>query len=179
MKVVIFVSNGTEDSEYVTTRDLLRRANIEVTTLSIDEKIVKLSHGLNIISDGLIDEYDTSDAIILPGGKVGVNNFLSNDKLLNIIREHHSLGKLTCAICAAPVVLHKAGILKNNSFTCYDGFEEGISDGCYIKKPTIRSSNVITGRSMNYTIEFALNIIDYLLGDEATKRVKEGILRVD
>ena len=115
MNATIFIANGTEDTEFVCTRDLLIRAGIDVRVLSVNNPTVTLSHGLIVLADGLLSDYVSSDILILPGGKKGVNEFLNNDSLINILKKEYKNNKIICAICAAPVVLGKAGLLKNKN----------------------------------------------------------------
>ena len=184
MKILAFYTNGSEDAEFVITVDLLRRARIECLTVSIsDDDFIYTSHNLSTKPDAKLkdltdEEIMSYDGLFLPGGKVGVSNLSQCDRLLKIIKEFHDNNKLVSAICAAPSVLSKAGIMSNHRFTCYDGWETLI-DGTYEKAmPYVVDKNVITGRSLNYSIDFTLAIIEYLTGSENREKVAKGILKV-
>ncbi len=183
MKVYAFVANGSEDSELVTTVDVLKRGKIDVLLVSIDDLFVTLSHGLIIKADMTIDNFsdeliDDAYGLIIPGGLKGVNAMLESKELLSIIKKFNDNKKFVSAICAGPTVLSKAGVIGDNKYTCYDGFEEKITDGKYQKgKSFVVSNNVITGRSMNYSIEFGLAILEYLKGKEDRIKVEKSILR--
>jgi len=180
MKVLFLLSNGTEDTEFVATRDILIRAGIEVVTASINNIDVELSHKLTVMADTIIsDKMPIFDGIIIPGGKAGVLNMLENETVLKLIKDYNDKHLLVSAICAAPTVLSKAGVLKNKKYTCYEGWQENISDGEYLKKGVVRDDNIITARSMYYSIDFGLEIVEYLLNKEVKTKVMKGILMVE
>lgn len=178
MKGLLILADGFEDTEALTTRDVLLRAGLEVVTCSISDTFEVLSSfGVRVLADGLLkrikvlDEYDF---IILPGGGRGTRN-LASCEFLKAYLDYFSLkDKLICAICAAPSVLGKYGYLDNKKFTCFAGFNEGIP-GIFTAKEVERDENIITARSMHYSIPFALEIIDYLLGAETKEKVLIGL----
>lgn len=183
MKILAFCANGSEDAEFIITVDLLRRAKVDVSIVSVENESIYTSHNVQIRADKMLkdmdkDELMSYDGLFLPGGKVGVSNLIKSNKLISLIKDFYNCGKLVSAICAAPTVLAKANIMSNHKFTCYDGFESLI-DGDYMKAmPYVIDSNIITGRSLNYTIDFALAIIEYLVGKDERERVEKGILKV-
>ncbi|MBP5343033.1 DJ-1/PfpI family protein [bacterium] len=183
-KILAFYAEGSEDAEFVITVDLLRRAKIFVKTVSVsDRDKVTLSHNILTSPDTHIsnlssEEIDSYDGLFLPGGKAGVENLSKCEVLLKIIKDFHDSSKLVSAVCAAPSVLSKAGIMKNHKFTCYEGWQSQV-EGEYERCGTVISSNVITGRSLNYSIDLSLEIIEYLLGAEKRKEVEKSILKVE
>ena len=185
MKVLVFIANGTEDTELVTTLDLLKRAGIESKLVSLNTLEVTLSHGLVIKCDSTIRKLEITealsyDSVFLPGGSKGVERMLKCDRLMDILKIFNFNNRVISAICAAPKVLYKAGILDYKKFTCYDGCEEGIKGAFYMEKaPVVKDSNIITGRSLNYSIDFSLELINVLLGEDAAFKVKKGILKED
>lgn len=176
MKVLIIYADGFEDVEALATRDVLVRAKIDVIDAKINEdnEIVTSSHNLSIKGFKSLNNIDVNDfdAVILPGGSRGVNNLLKSDKVISLLKEFHSKNKLVCAICAAPMVLNKAGLLKEKRFTCYPGCEKGL-EGIYTGEEVVVLDKVITARSMLYSIPFGLAIIEKLLG----KEVRDTIYR--
>ena len=113
--------------------------------------------------------------IILPGGGRGTRN-LKECEFLKAYLDYFSLNnKLISAICAAPSILGYYGYLDNKNFTCFAGFNEGIP-GNFTGKEVERDGNIITGRSMQFSIPFGLEIIDYLLGKETKEKVQIGLL---
>lgn len=176
MKVLIIYADGFEDVEALATRDVLVRAKIDVIDAKINEdnEIVTSSHNLSIKGLKSLNNIDVNDfnAVILPGGSRGVNNLLKSEKVISLVKEFHNKNILVCAICAAPMVLNKAGLLKEKRFTCYPGCEKGL-EGIYTGEEVVILDKMITARSMLYSIPFGLAIIEKLLG----KEVRDTIYR--
>ena len=176
MKVLILYADGFEDVEALAARDVLVRAKIDVMDVKVNEseQLVTSSHKVSIsgfksIKNINVDEFN---AIILPGGSRGVNNLLNSNDVIELVKEFHNKNKLVCAICAAPMVLDKAGILENKRFTCYPSCEVGLK-GIYTGEEVVVLDRLITARSMLYSIPFGLAIIEKLLG----KEVRDTIYR--
>ncbi|MDY6276093.1 MAG: DJ-1 family glyoxalase III [Bacilli bacterium] len=182
MKVLMLLADGFEDTEALTTRDVLTRAGIEVTTASITDRLeVQSSFGVHVLADALLKLiFDTTpyEAIILPGGGRGTRNLSESPLVPLYLQKFASQGKLLCAICAAPSILGKHGYLKNKKYTCFAGFNEGIA-GDFTANEVEKSGNIITARSMQYSIPFALTIIEELLGKEAKEKVQIGLQGLD
>lgn len=177
MKGLILFADGFEDSEGITTRDALLRARIEVISASIThtDKVIT-SHRLVVHADVLLNdvELDEYDFVILPGGMRGVENLSNSDLVLRTLKYFHDNQKDIYAICAAPSIIGKLGYLDNLPFTCYPGCEGGIN-GKYTGEPvTICNEHIITGKSMAYSLDFALAIINKLLGPEAKAKVEKS-----
>ena len=178
MKVLMLFADGFEDVEAVATRDVLARAGISVYDAKIDDnkEIVVSSHkmsfsGFKSAKNIDVDEYE---AIILPGGSVGVNNLLQSSLVDSLVQKFYNANKLVCAICAAPMVLGKNGLLHNRRYTCYPGCNEGL-DGIYTGEEVVVTDNIVTGRSMMYSIPFGLKIVELLVGKDIAGRVYSGI----
>ena len=178
MKVLILYADGFEDVEALATRDVLVRAKIDVMDVKVNEseQLVTSSHKVSIsgfksIKNINVDEFN---AIILPGGSRGVNNLLNSNEVIKLVKEFHNKNKLVCAICAAPMVLDKAGLLKEKRFTCYPGCEVGLK-GIYTGEEVVVLDKLITARSMLYSIPFGLAIIEKLLGKEVRDTVYRQI----
>lgn len=176
MKVLILYADGFEDVEALATRDVLVRAKIDVMDVKVNEseQLVTSSHKVSISGFKSIKNInaDEFDAIILPGGSRGVNNLLNSNEVIELVKEFHNKNKLVCAICAAPMVLDKAGILENKRFTCYPSCEVGLK-GIYTGEEVVVLDRLITAKSMLYSIPFGLAIIEKLLG----KEVRDTIYR--
>lgn len=179
MHGLLLLANGFEDSEALTTRDVLIRAGIKITTASIhDDLYVRSSHGLLIKADLLLDGlnlFNEFDFLVLPGGGLGVNNLIISQKVLNTVMIFENQHKLIAAICAAPTILGKLNLLKGKNFTCFKGCEIGV-DGKYIGTATCVVDNIITARSMFYSVDFALEIIKYLFNEDKKNQVYESLL---
>lgn len=181
MKALLVLADGFEDTEGLTTRDVLRRGGIEVTTTSIsDSKVVTTSFGVTIFCETLISEisYKDFDIIVLPGGGQGTMRLMRSDKVKELVKKFAQENKLVCAICAAPMVLGACGLLKGKRFTCFAGCDKGI-DGIFTANEVEVDGNIITARSMAYSIPFALAIIEKMLGKEERERVLKGLRGLD
>ncbi len=174
---LLLLPDGFEDSEALTTRDLLIRAGIEIKTLSLknDERIVNSSHNLTLFSDLTPSNLNKEefDFLILPGGLKGVNNMKESSFVNNLVLDFSNKNKLICAICAAPGVIGKLGLLKNKNYTCYPNTYKG--EGNNTNKEVEIDNNLITARSMYYSVDFALAIIETLLGKEKREEILKQI----
>lgn len=174
MNGLILLANGFEDTEALTTRDVLLRAGLKVTTASINNNnIVASSFGITLLADTLlsnIKDFSNYDFIVLPGGGKGTQNLIDSSLVKDTLIDFYQKNKLICTICAAPSVLGKYGFLKNKKYTCFAGFNSGI-EGNFTGNEIEIDGNIITGRSMMYSIDFGLTIVDTLLGKEAKERV--------
>lgn len=177
-KALIILADGFEEIEAITPIDLMRRAGIEVIIAGIGKKEITGAHNITIACETTISEIHLQPfhAVILPGGATGTTNLLNSDQVLEIVKSNWRENSLTAAICAAPKVLDKAGILSNKSFTCYPGVESEITHGTFTNEPVIVDGNIITARSAGNSIQFGLEIIAALLGREASNVVKEKIV---
>jgi 4-methyl-5(b-hydroxyethyl)-thiazole monophosphate biosynthesis len=179
-KVLVPLANGFEEIEAVTIIDVLRRADIEVITASLDKnKLVKGANGIYVEADTEVINVDTQslDMVVLPGGWDGTYALADDENIQNILKEMDSKGKHIGAICAAPFALNKAGVLKNE-FTCYPSVEEQIDKDGYQgdKSMVVESENVLTSRGPGTALCFALQIVKKLKGDEMFEMLKGGLL---
>ncbi|NLN42532.1 MAG: DJ-1/PfpI family protein [Clostridiales bacterium] len=179
MKVMVFLANGFEEVEALTVVDYLRRMDIEVDTVSItQDKQVNGSHDIPVLADktiGEIDKVDSYDGVVIPGGMPGATNLRDNPKVLEIVKEMDKNAKLAAAICAGPIVLEKAGVIEGRKVTSYPGFEDQLS-GVYQEENVVRDQNIITARGPALAVDFAIEIVKYLLGQEKADELKKGIL---
>ncbi|MCQ2787176.1 MAG: DJ-1/PfpI family protein [Bacilli bacterium] len=178
MKGLILFADGFEDSEGITTRDILLRGKVDVISASITDTLdVITSHNLKIKTDILLKDAKLEDYsfIIIPGGLKGTNNIANSSLAINAIKYFHDNNKDIYAICAAPSILGKLGYLDNHDFTCFKGFEKDIK-GHYTEAPaTITSEHIITGKSMAYSVDFALTILKKLVDDATYNHVVSSI----
>lgn len=174
MKTLMFLADGFEDSEAIVTRDVLLRAGIEVITVSLNSnKDVISSFGLRVKADTIlssIDDIKDCQALILPGGSGGTKNMLKSEKLGQLLLAAAKEKILIAAICAAPMVLGKHGLLKGRKYTCFAGCQESLA-GSFTGAEVEIDEGIITGRSMAYAIPFALSIIRTLTCERITERV--------
>lgn len=174
MKLLVLLANGCEEVEALTVVDLLRRAQIEVCMVSVeDSKTIVGSHGITFMADAFFKDFDHQeyDGVYLPGGLPGAKVLEENKEVIQMVRQMFQQNRLISAICAAPVVLEKAGILKNRSVTCYPGFEKRILEGKVEKKAVVVDRNIITGRSVGAAMELGIALISYLLGENRGQEI--------
>jgi 4-methyl-5(b-hydroxyethyl)-thiazole monophosphate biosynthesis len=182
-KAFVFLAQGFEEIEAVTAIDVLRRAGIIVETVSVTGTLqVAGSHGISLVADLLFEAADFSEGmmLILPGGMPGALNLNSHQGLGKLILDYHQGGKFIGAICAAPLVLGKLGILDNKKATCYPGFESYLQGAIIMKDPVVTDRNVLTGNGAGSAMEFALKAVALLEGNEKAGKVAEKmVVRTD
>lgn len=185
----IFLADGFEVSEALTTVNMLRRGGVNVKTVSIyDDRIVTSSNRIPVVADMAFGEFRASttfgpclptDVMIFPGGMPGSSNLAAFPKLMDIMLQHHAEGGTIAAICAAPsVVLGLLPDLNGRKMTCYDGFEEAlVNKGAeYVKEGVVVDGNIITGRGPGWAMEFGLAILALIKGQETADKVKAGLM---
>lgn len=166
----IFLDKGFEEIEAVTTIDLLRRAQIELTTVSVTGALlVEGAHGIAVQADRLMQDVDFTDALmlILPGGATKLGEC---KPLCDLLLSHNAAGKPIAAICAAPSVLGKLGILEGKQATCYPGFEQYLGES-YVGGLVVESKNIITAKGPGLSSDFAFCLIEKLAGAEVADEV--------
>lgn len=169
-KVYVFLASGFEEIEAVAIIDVLRRAQIETSVVSItgDKRVVG-AHAIALEADVLFESTDFKDGnmLVLPGGMPGTRNLEAFTPLTKVINEYYKSGKFVTAICAAPLILGKMRLLRNEEAVCYPGFEDDLEDAILSKQRVVRSGKMITGKGPGTAIEFALKLVETLV-DEAT-----------
>ena len=176
--VILFLADGTEECEALITVDLLRRAGIDVTTASVmDRTSVKTSSNIKIEADVEADgiNLNEADMLILPGGMPGTKFLGEYELLCNAVKEFNEQGKKLAAICAAPSVLGKLGVLKGKKAICYPGFEDALEGATISDVDPVTDGNVTTASGLGHAIPFALEIIRVLLDDETATKVANEI----
>lgn len=178
-KVAIFLADGFEEIEGLTVVDLLRRCDIEITMVSImDGYEVVSAHNIKVVADKLFDEvtYEDYDMLVLPGGGGGTQRLSGYEPLLKLINSFNEQGKKLAAICAAPSVLGKCGVLNNRRACAYPGFEEYLVGAQVTNAEVEADGNVITSRGMGCSIPFALAIVESFLGSSVMEELKKTII---
>lgn len=180
-KVLVPLAQGCEELEAVTIIDLLRRAGIDVTTAGLDNRPVKASRGVNLVPDtdlntALLAEYDM---VVLPGGLPGATHLGDDPRIIGLLQSMVESGKFAAAICAAPEVLAKAGVLKDKRATAYPGCLEP-ADHPEVRNTgsaVERDGKIITSRGPGTAMDFALELVEVLCDKETRDRVEKGLVR--
>ncbi len=178
-KVAICIADGVEEIEALTVVDLLRRAKIEIEMVSVQNRGKATgSHNINFDCDVNLRDTDLNsyDGIILPGGLKGTENLMNNVKIIDTVQTFAVREKLVAAICAAPTVLGKAGILRGKKAICYPGMEDGLLGAEVTVEDVVIDGNIITSRGMGTATDFALEIIAYLENVELAEEIAERVV---
>lgn len=176
-KVATILANGFEEIEALTIVDVLRRAGFDCDTIGFEESVTG-SHQIIVEVDRLWNgDLSDYDAIFLPGGMPGAANLRDYEELIAALQAERNNGKTISAICAAPIVLARAGLLKGKNYTCYDGFEQEIQDGHYLKETVVKDGNLLTSRGPSTALALAYALVDHLGGD--AQRLRESMLYQD
>ncbi len=177
--IYVFLATGFEDIEAIAPVDIMRRAGLEVQTVSITgEEIVTSAHGVGIASDLLLSDVDFSSAemLVLPGGLPGSTNLDACKPLTEAIKRHFESGGPIAAICAAPLVFGHLGLLKGRRATCYPGVERELAGATYTAAIVERDGNIITGKGPAAAFEFGYTIVDFFLGEGASQPLRQGMI---
>ena len=164
-KVAVILADGFEEIEALTVVDVLRRANITCHMVGFKARVTG-SHAIQVQADRVFDgDLSEYDMIVLPGGMPGSAHLRDNEQLIAELQKFEQVGKKVAAICAAPIVLNRAGLLKEKEFTCYDGVQEQIADGYYRKETVVVDGQLTTSRGPATALAFAYNLVEQLGGD--------------
>ncbi|MBP5775469.1 MAG: DJ-1/PfpI family protein [Clostridiales bacterium] len=180
-KVAIFIADGSEEVEAITPADILRRAQIDCDIISVmPSKTVTASRGIVITADRQLDEidFDEYDMLVLPGGSKGTENLGNTKKLTDAVVKFNCEGKGIAAICAAPTIFAKLGLLTGKHSTCNPGFWEVLSsNGADLDKDSkaVICENIITSQAMGTSVNFGLAIVEYFQGKESADIMKGKI----
>ncbi|MFZ4582682.1 MAG: DJ-1 family glyoxalase III [Paludibacter sp.] len=178
MQIYLFLAEGFEEIEAIAPIDIFRRAGLEVTTISItNQKSVTGAHGITVMADNIFSEQEfvENSFLFLPGGLPGTTNLDNHEALKSLIQSHANRGNNIAAICAAPSILGKLGILKNQEAICYPGFENQLIQATLSKKDVVSSNNIYTAKAAGSAIEFALKIVTDLKGKEIADTIRSGM----
>jgi 4-methyl-5(b-hydroxyethyl)-thiazole monophosphate biosynthesis len=167
--------------EAVTIIDVLRRAGLEVVTASLDRGVVKGARGVSLLADTTFDDAakGTYDLIALPGGQPGTDRLKADQRLLSMLRKQEAEGRLSAAVCAAPIVLAEAGLLKGKKAVAFPGSLSAMKlpDLTLIEEKVVEDGNVITSKSAGTAMDFALALVERLCGKEKRQDVETRLHR--
>jgi protein deglycase len=180
-KVLVPVADGTEEMEAVCMIDLLRRAGADVTVASVGELQVTASRGVRLVADCPIANCagEAYDLIALPGGMPGAAHLRDSSVLEALLRRQHREGRLYAAICAAPVVvLQHHGLLAGRRATCHPSVADRLQNAEALASRVVVDGNCVTSRGPGTAVEFALQLIEVLFGEDKAREVAEHALIV-
>ncbi len=178
--VYVFLANGLEEIEALTPIDILRRAGVDVTTVAVggSDSVIG-SHKIQISADIPDSLYRDSkpDMIILPGGMPGASNLDNSNVVDAALKAANRTGAYICAICAAPMVLGKRGLLEGKNVTCYPGFEKYLYGAKLTDKSVVRDGNVITAKGMGVALDFSLELVTALCGKDKADELALSVMK--
>jgi protein deglycase len=178
-KILVPIAEGFEMIEALSIVDVFRRAGAHVDLAAVTDNLqVTSSHRVKVIADlHLSDCIDKNyDLIALPGGIPGAQNLQKSTILTELLKKQNNQNKLYGAICAAPaLVLEHHGLLQGKNATCHPGFAEKLSSHAYIHERVVVDKNCVTSRGAGTSIEFALELLGIIMGEEKKREVAKGM----
>lgn len=171
-KVAVLLAEGFEEGEALTIADILRRAGFQADLVSIAGETVRGGHAIEVVADTLLQasllDYDM---VVLPGGLPGATNLRDDDRVITAVREMYDHGRWVTSICAAAMVLGRAGVLDGHQWTAYPGYDARIdTTGSFSERLVVRDGTVITSRGPASAYAFSYALVEALGGDsEAVK----------
>ncbi|HPD46543.1 MAG TPA: DJ-1/PfpI family protein [Anaerohalosphaeraceae bacterium] len=177
--VLVAIADGIEEIESVCVIDTLRRAGAEVTVASVDSLQVTASRGVKLVADKLIGdcEGETFDLIVLPGGMPGAEHLRDCAALAEMLKAQKAAGRMYGAICASPaVVLGRHGLLDDKRATCHPALADKLVCREASEGRVVTDGNCVTSRGPGTALEFALELVRQLFGDERMRQVAEPML---
>lgn len=171
----MIVTDGFEEVEAIATAAILRRAGVYVDIYSIHGTSATGRYNIEINNLGKFNELalNTYSCLIIPGGPQ-YKDLMGNVFFLNVIKYFDSRNRYICAICAAPTILGKLGLLKGKKYTCFKSMNEDFG-GTYVEDYVVQDGKIITAISAAASIDFAFKIVENLKGKEFAEEVKNSI----
>lgn len=176
--VYILLAPGYEEMEALVPADLLRRAGIPVSLVGVGEKTVAGGRGFPVVCDLMLDELRLEDTemVVLPGGGVGVTNLGEEPRVEALVKSCADRDIWIAAICAAPSLLSRWGLLAGKTAVCYPTWADRIPDANYLPGEKLAvDGKIITGQAAGTSFEFGLKIIEVLRGEETSLRIRKEI----
>ena len=179
--ICVLLANGYEEVEAISTIDVLKRANLDVVTVAVEQHsdfLITGSHGITVKADVIIDDLDyvdKIDAVVLPGGMPGTLNLEASDKAREVIQYCADKNKVIAAICAAPSILGHMGILAGRRATCFPGFERELKRAVFTGGSVTCDGNIITADGAGSAIKFGEAIAAKFVGGEAARDISNAM----
>lgn len=178
VKAVLLLAPGFEEIEAMCVVDTLRRAGVIVMLAGLHEGPVEGGHGVKVIPDCGIDEIvaEDVDAVILPGGYPGYVNLGADARVRELVRQAFAAGKIVAAICGAPVILGRLGIVKGKRATIFPGKEADLTGAKPVRDPVVVNGTVVTSQGPGTALEFAITLAQLLVGERKARELNEELV---
>lgn len=180
-KAAVVFANGCEEIEGLTSIDVFRRLGIQADMVGLGSTNINGDHNIKLTCDKIVDDSLLNyDVVVFPGGVDGANNLRNDDQLMKIMQQRQQAGKWNAAMCAAPIAFARYGLLNNNDYTCYPGFDKQCNadakDARFHEDIVVvdPKGHIITSRGPATAMAFAFKIADTIGVDSSD--VQEGML---
>ena len=176
--VYLLLEDGFEMCEALTPVDILRRGGVDVATVGVTKMTVTSSHGVSVCADKEFSEIsvDEAEMLIIPGGQPGVDNLWENEEVRKLVSEVRERNIPISAICAAPIILARLGILNDKTAVCYPSCSDELEKADYIGGAGVaRDEDIITGRAAGDAFDFAFEILAFLRGEDVARKIKDAV----
>lgn len=175
-RALVLLAEGFEEIEAVTIIDVLRRAEVSVTTASLAAAQVRGAHDITIEADTSLDQVEAAqfDALVLPGGTAGARRLREDQRVLALARAFAGAGKWTAAVCAGPTAFEAAGILAGRRATAYPG--NALPSAIFEEERVVEDGRLITSRGPGTSLEFALTLAARFANPETAARLRQAML---
>jgi len=176
--ILVLLADGFEEIEALTPVDILRRAGEQVVTVGINGKYALGSHGIRVECDAAPGEVDLSkaDMVIFPGGMPGSVNLDASPFTDKVVEAVLKRGGRLAAICAAPLVLGRRGLLNGKEAICYPGFESELKGAKISNESVITDGNITTAKGMGVALEFSLELVSLVKGKDKAKELSASVM---
>ncbi|BBJ00118.1 protease [Ferrigenium kumadai] len=176
---LILFADGSEELEAVTVINLLRRGGVTVVFAGLHEGPLRGSRGTVLVPDTTLDDVldHDYDMVVLPGGQPGTNNLKTDARVLKLVRRMHEADKYVTAICAAPSVLATAGLLDGKHATSFPGSLDPFPKVLREPLAVVEDGKLITSRGPGTAMDFALTLVERLVGHAKRMEVEDGLVR--
>lgn len=176
--IYVYLANGFEEIEALAPVDFLKRAGVEVVLVGVGSDVICGAHGIKVSSDITIDKAELNDklqGIILPGGMPGAENLNNSPDVQKAIDYCARNNKIIAAICAAPFILGRKGLLKGKNATCFPGFEDELEGAILADAGVMIDGMIVTAKGAGVAWEFGAAICSIITGEEKALEILRGI----
>lgn len=173
-----FLADGFEEIEALATVDILRRADIPVCTVGVDGEVIRGTHDIYVKADMHIDDFEINEdmsGVILPGGMPGVKNLYAKERVKDAVSHCVSRNLYVCAICAAPSILGRMGVLMGKKATCFPGFEDELLDAQVCVDKVVVDGKIITAKGAGCALDFGFAIVKEVESESDAERISASM----
>ena len=178
-RVLVPLAPGFEEIEAITIVDVLRRGGLEVVLAGVQAGPLRGAHGIDVLSDTTLDEIDAAsfDVIVLPGGMGGTKAMMADERVLAAVRDLQEAGRCVAAICAAPMVLERAGIVSGRRITAHPSVHDQLGEAQVCTEPRVLADgSLITSQGPGTSMEFALALVRELVGSDQAEALAQAMV---